>query len=820
MTKSLLIDPNIVKQRGSLNLGSIKLNDFLTPLEDSIIAIGKEESLRIYRKMFMIREFELMFDQLKKLGEYNKFKYKYLGPAHLSIGQEAAAVGQAMSLGIEDYILGSHRSHGEVLAKALTVIDNCDESFIEKIYASVTCAHIVAGFTSETTDKKDRSIEFFLYGLISEILGKQTGFNRGLGGSMHAFFAPFGIYPNNAIVGGSAPIATGMALFKRINKCEGVVIANIGDAASSCGPVWEAMNFSAMKQFETLFDQAHSGGLPIIFFFVNNFYGMGGQPIGETMGYENLARIGAGVNVYNLHAEVIDGSNPFAVADAVKRAKSIIASGSGPVLLDCQTYRFSGHSPSDSSTYRTREELELWTAVDPLGKVRKAISEKYKDVDLELIAIETKIQATLQRIFENAADDQQSPRLDLENHSEIIGSYTFNNLHKEEASGEISEFLVQPSESSRVQSLAKKSRSGGSALEPLSGMKAVTFRDSLFEAVLAKAIDDPSFVIFGEENRDWDGAFGVYKGLTELLPRHRLFNSPIAEASIIGAGIGYAMSGGSALVELMYADFIGRAGDEIFNQMAKWQAMSGGILQIPLVVRVSVGSKYGAQHSQDWSSLVAGIPGLKILYPATPYDAKGLLASALAGRDPVIFFENQRLYDCVEVIKSKGVPVENYEIPLGQPSIVRRGSDLTLFSVGATLPRVLEAARTLSKSYGIEAEVVDARSLVPFDPRLLIKSVEKTKKLICISDGCERGNWLHSVSNLVYKKLFNVLDQPIELISAPNWITPGADQEWNYFPTSETIVSVVDKKFKKLSNFKNNITFPDQSLILRSAKGI
>jgi 2-oxoisovalerate dehydrogenase E1 component len=820
MTKSLLIDPNIVQQRGSLNLGSIKLNDFSTPLEDSIFEIGKEESLSIYRKMFMIREFELMFDQIKKLGEYNKFKYEYLGPAHLSIGQEAAAVGQAMSLGIEDYILGSHRSHGEVLAKALTVIDNCDESFIEKIYASVTCAHIVPGFTSETMDKKDRSIEFFLYGLISEILGKQTGFNRGLGGSMHAFFAPFGIYPNNAIVGGSAPIATGMALFKRINKCEGVVIANIGDAASSCGPVWEAMNFSAMKQFETLFDQAHSGGLPIIFFFMNNFYGMGGQPIGETMGYENLARIGAGVNVYNLHAEVIDGSNPFAVADAVKRAKSIIASGSGPVLLDCQTYRFSGHSPSDSSTYRTREELELWTAADPLGKVRTAISERYEDVDLELIAIETKIKAILQRIFENAADDQQSPRLDLENHSEIIGSYTFNNLHKEEASGEISEFLVQPSESSRVQSLAKKSRSGGSALEPLSGMKAVTFRDSLFEAVLAKAIDDPSFVIFGEENRDWDGAFGVYKGLTELLPRHRLFNSPIAEASIIGAGIGYAMSGGSALAELMYADFIGRAGDEIFNQMAKWQAMSGGILQIPLVVRVSVGSKYGAQHSQDWSSLVAGIPGLKILYPATPYDAKGLLASALAGRDPVIFFENQRLYDSVEVIKSKGVPVENYEIPLGQPSIVRRGSDLTLFSVGATLPRVLEAARTLSKRYGIEAEVVDARSLVPFDPRLLIKSVEKTKKLICISDGCERGNWLHSVSSLVYKKLFNVLDQPIELISAPNWITPGADQEWNYFPTSETIVSVVEKKFKKLSNFKNNITFPDQSLILRSAKGI
>jgi 2-oxoisovalerate dehydrogenase E1 component len=280
------------------------------------------------------------------------------------------------------------------------------------------------------------------------------------------------------------------------------------------------------------------------------------------------------------------------------------------------------------------------------------------------------------------------------------------------------------------------------------------------------------------------------------------------------------MSGGSALVELMYADFIGRAGDEIFNQMSKWQAMSGGVIQIPLVVRVSVGSKYGAQHSQDWSSLVAGIPGLKVLYPATPFDAKGLLTSALAGCDPVIFFENQRLYDAVEINNPNGVPAETYKVPIGEPSVVRLGSDLTLFSVGATLPRVLEASRILSESYGIEAEIIDARSIVPFDPEILIKSVEKTKKLICISDGCERGNWLHSVSNLVYKALFDVLVQPIELICAPNWITPGADQEWNYFPTSETILSVVNNKFKTLRNFEKQNVFSELSLNQKSAQGI
>ena len=180
MTKSLLIDPKKVQQRSSLNLGSIKINDFSVPLTDSIVEIGKENSLKIYRNMFMIREFELMFDQLKKLGEYNGFKYKYLGPAHLSTGQEAAAVGQAMSLGIEDYILGSHRSHGEVLAKALTVIEDCDEFAIEEIFALDTYSHIALGFHSDTEDRKDRFIELFLYGLVSEILGKETGFNLSL----------------------------------------------------------------------------------------------------------------------------------------------------------------------------------------------------------------------------------------------------------------------------------------------------------------------------------------------------------------------------------------------------------------------------------------------------------------------------------------------------------------------------------------------------------------------------------------------------------------------------------------------------------------
>ena len=174
------------------------------------------------------------------------------------------------------------------------------------------------------------------------------------------------------------------------------------------------------------------------------------------------------------------------------------------------------------------------------------------------------------------------------------------------------------------------------------------FRDGLFEAMAHRFAIDPTMAAWGEENRDWGGAFAVYRGLTELLPYRRLFNSPISEAAIIGAGVGYALSGGRAVVELMYCDFLGRAGDEVFNQAAKWQSMSAGLLKMPLIMRVSVGNKYGAQHSQDWSALVNHIPGLKVYFPTTPTDAKGMLNLALAGTDPVVFLESQLLYDMGE----------------------------------------------------------------------------------------------------------------------------------------------------------------------------
>ncbi len=336
--------------------------------------------------------------------------------------------------------------------------------------------------------------------------------------------------------------------------------------------------------------------------------------------------------------------------------------------------------------------------------------------------------------------------------------------------------------------------------KPISKNKVFQFRDGLFEAMLHRFSTDPTMAAWGEENRDWGGAFAVYRGLTEALPYHRLFNSPISEGAIVGSGVGYALAGGRAVVELMYCDFMGRAGDELFNQASKWQAMSAGLLTMPLVVRVSVGSKYGAQHSQDWTSLAAHIPGLKVYFPATPRDAKGMLNLALSGTDPVVFFESQLLYDMGE--RFEAVPEGYYETPEGEPAVRRAGKDLTIATLGATLYRALEAAELLEKEHGLSAEVVDLRFVTPLHYDLLLESVKKTGRLVLASDACERGSFLHTVASNVTQLAFDWLDAPVAVVGSRNWVTPAAEQEELFFPQKEWIIDTVHERIVPLEGHR------------------
>ncbi|HZK38748.1 MAG TPA: thiamine pyrophosphate-dependent enzyme, partial [Clostridia bacterium] len=715
MPKSLYVDPKEMRAPGKISFQDIPVNAYNKTIVQEKKNFSNDELLRIYRDMTVLREFESMLDTIKTQGAYNGVETTYPGPAHLSIGQEASAVGQAYLLDSDDFIFGSHRSHGEILAKSLSCIEKLSNSELMSIMEGFLDGKILKAVEklSKPTGVKELAIEFIIYGALSEIFARENGFHKGLGGSMHAFFLPFGVYPNNAIVGGSAAIATGAALYKKCNKKDGIVVCNIGDGALGCGPVWESFNFAAMDQFKTLWEADKNGGMPILFNVFNNSYGMGGQTRGETMAYDMLARIGAGISPTQLHAERVDGFNPLAIIDAMRRKKMLLEKGEGPVLLDVVTYRFSGHSTSDQNAYRSKEELEAWNEIDPCKTFREALVHEKIAPDDSFDEMWNETRERMTKICKWASDPQISPYLDFKKDFYTVERLMYSNEKVAKFDDRAPEVLVPKSECASYNKIREKTRTVSVDGKPTAKLKLFNIRDAISEVILDKYYEDPTLIAYGEDVRDWGGAFAIYRGFSDAIPYSRLFNSPISEAAIVGSAVGYGLCGGRAIVELMYADFIGRAGDEIFNQLSKWQAMSAGILKMPVVLRISVGSKYGAQHSQDWVALCAHIPGLKVCFPATPYEAKGLMTAALNGTDPVIFFESQRIYDMGEQFREDGVPAAPYEITIGDTNVVKQGDDMTILTIGATLYKAVEAAKTLEEKHGLSAEIINLHSLVP-----------------------------------------------------------------------------------------------------------
>jgi len=256
------------------------------------------------------------------------------------------------------------------------------------------------------------------------------------------------------------------------------------------------------------------------------------------------------------------------------------------------------------------------------------------------------------------------------------------------------------------------------------------------------------------------------------------------------------------------------------NQLPKWQAMSAGILKMPVVLRVSVGSKYGAQHSQDWTSLCTQVPGLKVVFPVTPYDAKGLMTTALNGTDPVIFFESQRIYDIAEQFHTEGVPTESYEIAIGEPDIKKSGKDLTILTIGATLYRALDAAKIFEEKFGISVEVIDARSMVPFNYDKVIESVKKTGKIIVAGDACDRGSYLSELARNIGDFCFDDLDAPVAVLGSRNWITPAYELEDSFFPQASWFVDIFHERIQPLPGFVADKSFTDVEMIRRNKLGV
>src|SRR3954451_3789610 len=452
MPKSISIEPERVFASHKLQFADIPVNAYSKTIEEERASYSAQDFLNIWQDMCAIREFETSLNEIKTKGAYKNLTYNHAGPAHLSIGQEAAAVGMAFALGPEDHISGSHRSHGEILAKGYSAIRQLSDDQLLHIMRSYRDGALLRPVEKgHRGSVKELALRFFTYGAYSEIFARETGFNRGLGGSMHAFFAPFGIYPNNAIVGGSGSIAPGAALFKRVNRKPGIVVANIGDASFGCGPVWEGITLSAMAQYRSLWEESLGGGLPIIFNCMNNFYGMGGQTLGETMGTEAIARIGAGVTPEQMHAERVNGFDPLPVIASFRRKMQILAEGRGPVLLDTVTYRISGHSPSDASSYRSKEEIERWQQADSIRAFRTKLLGSGVVTEDALDSARVWIEAALFDMLQLSVDLEASPRVTVG--SELVGEVMFTNRRVEKFDDRAPEFIQGLDENPRVQQI-------------------------------------------------------------------------------------------------------------------------------------------------------------------------------------------------------------------------------------------------------------------------------------------------------------------------------------------------------------------------------
>ncbi|MDR0752082.1 MAG: dehydrogenase [Christensenellaceae bacterium] len=771
MPKSQFINPETYLKPGYIKFKKIPVNQYNKQFCDECSYYSKHDLIQIYYIMKYIREFELALSKMQTSSGYMGISHKYRGPVHLAIGQEALSVGEAYTLSTDDIIYGSHRGHGELIAKSLFTIDRMTDDALYSLLVEYNNGAIF----NEVNKSKHKNIkklatDFILYGAFSEILGKPTGFQYGAAGSIHMFFAPFGVFPNNGIVGGSAPIATGSGLYNMIHKKPSIIVSNIGDGALGCGVVYESMNFAAMDQFKYLWK--NKGCIPVLFAVSDNGYGMGGQTRGETMAFDLLARIGAGISPSQLHAERINGENPFAVIDAFTRKKTILLNGMGPALLDIVTYRFEGHSLSDKSAYRISDEISAWEKYDPLSTYpRNLVSSQILCPD-EIAFIDSSIIENIKKALVSAINTPDFTKSEAKKYFEFS---LFSNTRIPYPANS----NIQLLENSRSDAISKKSRLD------------INISEALYEAVSMGFNRIPDLIAYGEDVREWGGVCGVYDGLSESLSYEKLFNSPISEATIVSSAIGYAFMGGRVIIEIMFADFLTRAADEIINQLAKWHSLSGKYFKLPIVIRVCVGSNYGAQHSQDLISVLAHIPGLKIVYPSTPYDCKGLLNRALSSDDPVLFFESRKTHNITEHFANEGVPIDYYEIEFGIPDIKRSGEHVTILTIGPILYTVITASDILSAKYAISAEVIDVRSISPLDYSVICDSVKKTSHLLIIGESYESNSIMKNMASEITSKCFSYLKMPPLVIGSSNTITPQYCCESAFYPQLEDVISNV-----------------------------
>jgi pyruvate/2-oxoglutarate/acetoin dehydrogenase E1 component/TPP-dependent pyruvate/acetoin dehydrogenase alpha subunit len=565
--------------------------------------------------------------------------------------------------------------------------------------------------------------------MMAEVLGRSGGYCKGKGGSMHIADVAHGNLGATGIVGGNIPVAVGAALAQKLKGSDRVVLCFFGDGASNTGNFHEALNMASLWD------------LPVVFVVENNMYAMS-VPWAKA---SKLPDIADRACAYGIPGEVVDGMDVLAVRGAVARAAERARRGEGPTLIEAKTYRWYGHSHSDPRSYRTREEEAQWKQRDPINVLKDNLQAIGLLTEAEFEEFDNRVKEKLaQAMAYSEASPEPSPE---EVYTDVYAPSKFT-----QADVEAERLLRQ-----RVRS------------DPT--MRAISYAQALQEAMREEMLRDERVFIFGEDVGLYGGAYGATRGLTEEFGEWRVLDTPISEATVGGAAVGAAMAGMRPVAEIMYVDFTPLAMDQIANQGAKNRYMFGGKTSVPMVIRTEggAGRAIAAHHSQSLESLWTHFPGIYVVMPATPYDAKGLLKAAIRDDNPVMFIEHKMLY------KEKGpVPEEDYMIPLGVADVKREGKDVTLVTYSRMVLRALEAAEMLAQE-GIDVEVIDLRTLKPLDIETVVNSVKKTGRLVGVTEAYENTSFINEVMAQVNELAFDWLDAPMVRVAAANVPVPRAE---------------------------------------------
>ena len=546
-----------------------------------------------------------------------------------------------------------------------------------------------------------------LHRLFSQWQGKKNGFTKGRDRSFHFGTQEYKIIGMISHLGPQLGIADGIALANKLRKNGKVTAVFTGEGATSEGDFHEALNIAAVWE------------LPVLFVIENNGYGLS-TPTNEQYRCENLADKGVG---YGMESHIVDGNNLLEVVHLISELKASMIENPRPVLLEFKTFRMRGHEEASGTKYVPQELMDMWAVKDPVENYRNYLKATAVLSEEEDEAIRAEIKKEIDTDWAKVQEEPEIVASLEEELGDVYQPYTFE------------------------------------AFNPSSEMENIRVIDAISNGLRQSMERHENLVIMGQDIAEYGGAFKITDGFVAQFGKERVRNTPICESAVVSAANGLSINGFKAVMEMQFADFVSTGFNPIVNLLAKqhyrWQEKSDVVLRMPC----GGGTQAGPFHSQTNEAWFTKTPGLKVVYPAFPYDAKGLLNTAINDPNPVLFFEHKQLYRSVY----QDVPKDYYTLPFGKASLIKEGTDVTIISFGAGVHWALD---TLAKNPEIKADLLDLRTLQPMDWDAIYASVKKTNKVIILQEDTLFGGVASDISAMIMENCFEHLDAPVRRVGS------------------------------------------------------